>query len=200
MGFSLRRGVAALVAVGAAAAAVGVAGPAGAAAARLSGADRYATSAVVAGQFSSASVVWVATGQDFPDALAAAPAAAAQGGPLLLTAPGALSAPVKSQLARLRPQRVVIAGGTGAVSAAVATQLKAYAPQVMRIAGNDRYDTSRRIADYAFGSTSTAYVVTGATYVDALSAGAAAASAKGPLLLVNGAASAADAATVADLS
>ncbi len=55
---------------------------------RLAGADRYATSAAVASAAREAGLesprLWIATGADFPDALAAGPAAARQGAPLLL--------------------------------------------------------------------------------------------------------------------
>lgn len=52
---------------------------------RLSGADRYATSAAVAQRLSpDARVAVVATGRTFPDALAAVPVAAVNGAPLLL--------------------------------------------------------------------------------------------------------------------
>ncbi|WP_348789613.1 cell wall-binding repeat-containing protein [Leifsonia sp. NPDC080035] len=144
---------------------------------RISGADRYATSAAIAARFDPTPTVWVASGADFPDALSAAPAAVAQGGPLLLTAPGSLSAAVKTQLSRLRPATIVVAGGTGAVSVSVAKELSAFttsksASSVVRMAGADRYATSRAIADYAFGTTPTAYVTSGEGWADALSAGA----------------------------
>ncbi|WP_432514886.1 cell wall-binding repeat-containing protein [Kineococcus sp. SYSU DK001] len=60
---------------------------------RLSGPDRYATSAAVArAAHPQARVVVVATGRTFPDALAAVPAAAVNGAPLLLT-PGDCTPP-----------------------------------------------------------------------------------------------------------
>ncbi|HEX5590226.1 MAG TPA: cell wall-binding repeat-containing protein, partial [Candidatus Limnocylindrales bacterium] len=60
----------------------------GVAVSRIAGADRYATSAAVAGSFApGVAAVYIATGEAFPDALAAAAAAGAQGAPLLLTAP-----------------------------------------------------------------------------------------------------------------
>lgn len=55
---------------------------------RLAGAERYATSLEVAEEFlrrgADLGVVYVATGLDFPDALAAGPVAARTGGPVLL--------------------------------------------------------------------------------------------------------------------
>jgi hypothetical protein len=54
--------------------------------------------------------------------------------------------------------------------------------------------------NYAFGAAPVAYAVAGTDWADSLSAGAAAAHAKGPLLLVNGGAKAADAATLSTLA
>lgn len=59
----------------------------------------------------------------------------------------------------------------------------------MRLGGVDRFETSRKIVQYAFaGGTSSAYVVTGLDFPDALSASASAtAGSKGvPVVLVNG--------------
>src|SRR5687768_2820966 len=56
-------------------------------ASRIEGADRYATAAAVsANAFApGVDVAYVVTGTNFPDALAGAPAAAHEGGPVLLT-------------------------------------------------------------------------------------------------------------------
>lgn len=70
-------------------------------------------------------VAYVANGMDFPDALAGAAAAGLLGGPVLLTPSNGLPAAVKNELSRLRPQRVVILGGTGVVSATVESQVGA---------------------------------------------------------------------------
>jgi peptidoglycan-N-acetylglucosamine deacetylase len=85
---------------------------------RQSGADRFATSAAVsrAAYPSGASTVYLATGGAFPDALAAGPVAGVGAAPLLLTARDTLPAPVAEELARLRPQRIVVVGGQAAVS------------------------------------------------------------------------------------
>ncbi|QNA93623.1 cell wall-binding repeat-containing protein [Microbacterium sp. Se63.02b] len=58
--------------------------------------------------------------------MAGAAAAGHLGGPVLLTEPGALPAVVSAELARLKPQRIVILGGTGAVSEAVKKQAETY--------------------------------------------------------------------------
>ncbi|WP_198668864.1 cell wall-binding repeat-containing protein [Homoserinimonas sp. OAct 916] len=163
--------------------------PLGAAVNRVSGGDRYATAVAIskAGFPKSADIVYVATGADYPDALAAAPAAAKRGGPLLLTAKGSLPGAVKTELQRLKPARIIVVGGTGAVSAKVFTQLKSLAPAVQRLDGEDRFETSRRVIENAFSDGSAeAYVATGFNYPDALSASAAAGAIGAPVLLVDG--------------
>lgn len=169
---------------------------------RIAGSDRYATAAAISQQFAApVSAVYVATGQNFPDALSAAPAAAAAGGPLLLTSPTALPASVRSEIQRLQPQLVVV-GGTGAVSAAVYAELATLAPSIRRDAGSNRYETSRIVTERAFhaGAVVAPFLATGANFPDALSASAAAGASDDPVILVNGSASGLDAPTLSLLS
>ncbi|HEX7196396.1 MAG TPA: S8 family serine peptidase, partial [Candidatus Limnocylindria bacterium] len=155
---------------------------------RLAGADRYATAAAVSGSAfkPGVPVVYVATGASYPDALAGAPAARIANGPLLLTAPGFVPTATANELARLKPGRIVILGGTGAVSSKVEGTLDGYtAGSVTRISGADRYATAAAISSaVAPSGASVVYVATGSNYPDALAAGAAAARAKAPILLV----------------
>ena len=71
-------------------------------------------------------VVYIANAYNFPDALAGAPAAAIQGGPILLTTIDTLPETVANELSRLKPERIVVLGGPPAVSETVETQLNAY--------------------------------------------------------------------------
>lgn len=165
---------------------------------RLQGADRYATAAAISKASyptSGVPAVYVAAGLQFADALAAAPAAAHRGGPLLLSAKATLPAATLTELKRLAPEQIVIVGGTGAIGGSVATALGKIAP-VKRIGGVDRYDTSRRIAADAFGAAEVAYVATGRDFPDGLSAGAAAGALDVPVVLVDGKGSSAGTATV----
>jgi putative cell wall-binding protein len=95
---------------------------------RQAGANRYATAAAIsAATFApGAPVAYTATGLNFPDALAAAAAAARLGGPVLLVQQNAIPAEAKTELTRLQAARIVIAGGTAVVSTTVQTQLAAY--------------------------------------------------------------------------
>lgn len=155
---------------------------------RFAGSDRYATAAAVSAQMfgAGAPVAYVATGADFPDALAGAAAAASLGGPVLLTQRGSLPAATTRELSRLKPHRIVILGGTGVVSSAVASRLRTYAGTIQRQDGADRFGTAAAVSRATFGSGApVAYVATGTDYPDALAAGPAGGAGKGPVLLVN---------------
>ena len=155
---------------------------------RVWGADRYATAAAIsASTFVSASVVYVATGEDFPDALGAGAVAAAAKAPLLLVRAGSIPAGTAAELTRLNPSRIVIIGSTGAVSAGVAAALAAHGT-VTRISGSDRYASAAALSAASFPANgpSTVYVATGKVFPDGLTAGPIAGLRNGPLLLVPG--------------
>lgn len=158
-------------------------------AARIAGADRYATGAAVsAATFApGVPVAFVATGADFPDALAAGPAAALLGGPVLLVGQGGLSPAVATELARLQPASIVILGGPSVVGDEIAAALAAFSPSVTRIAGTDRYATAAAVSAAAFApGVQVAFVATGMNFPDALVGAAAGARLGGPVLLVPG--------------
>lgn len=67
----------------------------------------------------------LATGADYPDALCAAPLAAAVGGPLLLVPPSGLTSALRAEIERLAPTSVYIIGKTGAVSQRVEDEVRA---------------------------------------------------------------------------
>ncbi|HEX7172977.1 MAG TPA: cell wall-binding repeat-containing protein, partial [Candidatus Limnocylindria bacterium] len=154
---------------------------------RISGSDRYGTSAAIsAAHFApGVPVAYVATGLNYPDALAGGPAAGVMGGPVLLTDPGNLPQVTRNELTRLRPGRIVVLGGTTVVSATVAGQLQAYtATPVERLQGSDRFGTAVAVSRATFApGVSAAFVATGASFPDALAAGPAAVKARGPVLL-----------------
>lgn len=154
---------------------------------RIEGTDRYNTAVQVSQQTApGVPVVYVASGDSYPDALSAAPAAAKQGVPLLLVTRDSIPQSVLTELARLRPQKIVTVGGTSAVSDAVLQQLNAFAPTT-RIQGTDRYNTSIQVgAILGAHHSGKVYLATGANFPDALSAASAAGYQDAPLLLVDG--------------
>ena len=171
---------------------------------RISGSDRYSTAVALAqqGYPDGAPVLYVATGANYPDALAAGPAAAELGGPLLLTAPNSLPADVAAEVTALAPRKIYVVGGTSAVSAAVESSLKTLEPAstLTRLDGADRYDTARKVVASAFPSASSAYLATAENYPDALSAAAAAGATGVPVVLVDGNATSLDPKTTALLA
>jgi len=160
---------------------------ASASSARRSGPDRYATAAALsAASFATnVPVAYISTGRGFADALAAGPAAARLGGPVLLTEATYLPAATAAELTRLRPARIIVAGGPGVVSDSVVSALQAYSGSVTRQSGIDRYATAAAVSAATFGTNvPVAYVATGRNFPDALAGGAAASTVRGPVLLV----------------
>jgi putative cell wall-binding protein len=165
---------------------------------RIAGDSRYSTAAAISRSVfsgeSAVPVVYITTGEGFPDALSAGPAAAVQGGPLLLTNPVFMPEATVAELRRLKPKKIIIVGGPNTISSDVERALASLAQgfknspatTLKRIAGADRYETSRLIAKEAFPKASGAYIATGLNFPDALSATAAAGTKKQPVLLVNG--------------
>ncbi|WP_022892633.1 cell wall-binding repeat-containing protein [Agromyces subbeticus] len=170
---------------------------------RSSGPDRYATSVAATQAFDpDLPVLYIASGENWPDALSAGPAAAARGGALLLTQPGALPAVVAREIERLAPREVVVAGGAGSVSPTVFEQVRSIVPTTRRVGGADRYETSRNLVIDAFVEKpyDNVFVATGRDFPDALSAGAVAGRRHEPVLLIDGERAGIDAATSAVLS
>jgi putative cell wall-binding protein/GH43 family beta-xylosidase len=163
---------------------------------RIAGADRYevAVNTSKAGWGSGSETVYVASGEVFPDALSAAPAATVAGAPILLTPPGELPAKVAAEIKRLGAKEIVIVGGPATVPTKVEAAL-AKLGSVTRIGGADRFEASRNIAKAAFpDGAPTAVLSAGTTFADALSSGAAI-DGNGPVILVDGSKPGLDAST-----
>lgn len=168
-------------------------------ASRVAGADRYETSTAVSQDSfpdpAAVTTVFVASGQNFPDGLAAGPAAALVDAPLLLTKKSSLPTGVRNEIQRLAPEQIVVVGGTPAVSSSVVKELEKIAP-VTRVSGADRYATSRAIARHAFPDGADAvFIAIGNNFPDALASSAAGGELRMPVILVRKGASSADTAT-----
>ncbi|MFQ6173261.1 cell wall-binding repeat-containing protein [Oryzobacter sp. R7] len=168
---------------------------------RMAGPNRYATSVAgskalytdeVIAQY-PLDVVFVASGTNFPDALAATSFVRPFGPLLLVPSSGTVPAVVMNELRRLNPHDIVIVGGAGAVSNAVAAQLATLAA-VGRVAGPDRYATAADVAvitDAGYQDpdpevpqgVDTVYVVNGDAFPDALAAGSATGWRRGAVVL-----------------
>lgn len=153
---------------------------------RIAGGDRYETAVRISSTAfgNGAATVVVASGESFPDGLAAGPLAALHDAPVLLTEKGALPAMTGDELARLAPQRVFVVGGPAAVDDAVVGEIQGITGvRPSRIAGPTRYETATAVASLFPSPAPVVFVANGADFPDALAGGAAAALAQAPLLL-----------------
>jgi putative cell wall-binding protein len=139
---------------------------------RYAGADRYGTALAVADALGDPSTVLLATGTNFPDALAAGPAAAHVGGVVLLTDGTVLPPSVATYLTAHH----------GTVYAIGGPAITAY-PAATALVGTDRYATAVAVASRFFTAPTSVGVASGVTFADALAGGALLAHAGGPLLL-----------------
>lgn len=147
--------------------------------------DRYGTAAQAAFDAfpAGADVAVLASGEDFADALAAAPLAAAYDAPVLLTGRTVLPPATSAALAELGVADVLVMGGTAAVGTDVSNALE-LDHQVSRVAGSDRFGTAARAALDAFpGGADVAVLASGEGFADALSAAPLAAAYDAPILL-----------------
>ena len=152
---------------------------------RLAGIDRYATAAAISAATFTPNVpyLFVATGQNFPDALAGGALAAQLGSPLLLVRSGSIPDATRAELERLGPAEIYVFGGSSVVSDGVIEQLRPYAAtqDVIRIAGPNRYATAAAISAGFAPGVPNVFIATGQNFPDALSGVPASAMMSGPL-------------------
>ncbi len=160
---------------------------------RIAGANRFETAALVGAKEAASpsgigDTAFIANGFSYADALSAGPVAARADGPLLLverdTIPSATGAFLQSHPGITKA--VIV--GDSSVSAGVASALAAppYSLDVTRVAGANRYETSRKLAEWGvthYGMLPfSEIVVTGTGYADGLSAAGLSAFMRAPVL------------------
>lgn len=150
------------------------------------GRDRYATAILVSRTVSpaGASTIVLVKGDDYSDALAAAPLAAAYGGPVILTPSAGLTREVGEELARLDPDLVFFVGLAEGVKAGI----EAAVPdaEIRTVRGDNRYDTAALLAAELvakIGPVDTVVLASGNSFPDALSVAPLAAAQGWPILL-----------------
>ena len=125
----------------------------------LLGAVVLVTAGAVAGSALAAAAgggtVYIATGENFPDAVTAGAAGGPVAGPVLLVRQNSIPSPTLDELNRLQPDTIVIVGGTAVISQSVEDQLKAlsFGPLVVRKGGADRYETAALLSAHTFPKT-----------------------------------------------
>jgi len=141
--------------------------------ARYGGIDRFGTAVKVAlVGLGSPGTALLATGVDFPDALAGGAAGCKTGGAVVLSAGRTLPAVTSNYLSAHHPTTFAL-GGPAAISDPAATP----------IVGFDRYDTARKVAESFFSGPATVGMATGEKFPDALAGGAHIGKKGGPVLL-----------------
>lgn len=145
---------------------------------RVAGSNRFDTAARAA---TPSDRVIVASGENFPDAVAAA-SLASGGGTVLLVEHGRVPAETMTALAATRPSEILIMGGRAAVSWKVRDALRdATGATIRRIAGTSRVETAAEAAQRTPATGSVVIADSGRVF-DAV---VAAASGVGPLLLAD---------------
>ena len=159
---------------------------------RLAGDDRIATALVTSRNTfekdHTATAAVLANAQSYADALTGVPLAARKGAPLLLTQADDVDGRVADELRRVlkNDSTVYLLGGTAALSGRVAKQIEGIGFPVVRYGGANRFETATSIAEDGLGSPDLILEVTGLSFADALAGGAAAADARGAILLTDG--------------
>lgn len=176
---------------------------------RLPGTSRYRIGADLArsttvSRVASTSVVYLVNANATAGVLTSVSAAAMADGVVLLTSGSTLSAELRAELARLRPQRIVLVGTTTQLPATIARQATALvgAQRVTRINSTVSTTISRALLARAWAGSPTPiiYVTTGADQAGALAASAAAASMDAPLVTLSPTARTMDALTLSAIA
>lgn len=145
---------------------------------RVAGNNRYETAMEIANTMADKTGVYnsiiVASGSDFPDALAGSYLAWAKHAPILLVADGRASEVRQYIQLHIKSKGTVyILGGNSTVSSGFEDSLKKLGLKVVRLGGNNRYDTNLLILNAAKVNAGQEIVVcSGASYADSLSVAA----------------------------
>ncbi len=154
---------------------------------RIGGSNRFDTAVLIAerliqeqGALGPPNTAVIAYSHNFPDALAAASYAAANGYPVLLTRTDQLSGATLNFLTARDIDNTVVVGSEGVIGSAVMAAL----PNPVRVSGRNRYETAVALAIHFDPGTSHFYVATGIDFPDAISGAVLAAKQNSGILLV----------------
>lgn len=161
---------------------------------RIGGLDRYDTNSQIVekAEIKEGTPVILTSSKSFADALSMSTISASKGYPILLTEKEHITVSAMSQIKKIKPKEIFIAGGVGALSSNIENQIKDEIPQIkdgniIRLEGKDRYETSMEILRYFKSDLSDEklYLASGRSFPDALSGTALAAKTDAPILLTN---------------
>ncbi|MFO0704797.1 MAG: cell wall-binding repeat-containing protein [Candidatus Andersenbacteria bacterium] len=155
---------------------------------RVAGNNRFETAATIATLVGSKhDNIFMGTGANFPDILSAAGPATERGEQILLTSKDSipqatldfLDGPIGNTV-----KGIFLIGGESVISQAVADQLSARGINVKRIAGEDRYETSQKVAEKFYPRADNVALATGTNFADGLAGANLAADTTAPIVLV----------------
>ena len=153
---------------------------------RIYGSQRYETSYKLFEQgWNTSDSVVLASGVDYPDALAAAPLAGKNNAPILLVRNSSLSsqAELKALLKNKSVKTAFIVGGTNVITGEIDKELTDMGISVKRLGGIDRYETATLIAKEIGINNGEISIVNGRSFADGLSMSSIAAKHQSPILL-----------------
>jgi len=151
---------------------------------RIWGNDRYATAIEVSknGWADGSEYAVLANGENFPDALSAAPLTKKYNAPILLNPGATLDSRVEDELKRLGVKQIFIIGGSAVVPDTIKNKLEELNIKTTRLWGENRYETSIKVAEQLdFNGQVT--VANGENFPDALSIAPIAAQKSMPIIL-----------------
>ena len=143
---------------------------------RVGGKDRYETNTLINNLIypdkSSIKMVFIVTGEDFPDALGATGPAYKESSPIVLAQKDSISSASENYLKSLSSlEKIYIVGGEGVISKRVEEDLKKYASTVNRLNRSNRYATCASLAERFYADPKKVIVVSGENFPDVLAAG-----------------------------
>lgn len=154
---------------------------------RIWGNDRYDTAIEISksGWTDGSEYAVIANGENFPDALSAAPLAKKYNAPILLNSGENLDSRVEKELKRLNVKKLFIIGGTAVVPSSVEKRLSQVNIETIRLYGQDRYETAVKVAEQ-LGFNGELAIASGENFPDAMSMAPIAAQKGMPIILTSG--------------
>jgi Putative cell wall-binding domain len=152
---------------------------------RIAGSNRYETSSKIAENLGTHDEIFIASGEDFADALSAAPIASIKDVPILLSPKDNLDISANNFINSKNTYKAYVVGNTTALSQNVFNSLSDFNAE--RIDGADKYDRNinviSRFKDII--NFDTIFIASGNDFPDSLSGAALAAKTNSPVILIN---------------